>query len=182
MNQEKIGKFIASLRKKNNLTKEQLAEKLNITKNAVSKWERGLGLMDLSLLQPLSEILNVSVTELLNGEQASEDEINPKNETILLNTIDYTSKEIKKAKKHKKIIIPVTILISILSIILLDTIQAIVFKNSPIISRKEELLDEDQDSYVDRGILIDTYYCVKSDDIMTVIPTFKNTNFNCPLE
>lgn len=136
--------------------------------------------MDLSLLQPLSEFLNVSVTELLIGEQASEDEINPKNETILLNTIDYTSKEIKKAKKHKKIIIPVTILISILSIILLDTIQAIVFKNSPIISRKEELLYED--SYVDRGILIDTYYCVKSDDIMTVIPTFKNTNFNCPLE
>lgn len=136
--------------------------------------------MDLSLLQPLSEILNVSVTELLNGEQASEDEINPKNETILLNTIDYTSKEIKKVKKHKKIIIPVTILITILSIILLDTVQAIVFKNSPIISWKEELLDED--SYVDRGILIDTYYCVKSGDIMTVIPTFKNTNFNCPLE
>ena len=129
--------------------------------------------MDLSLLHPLSEILNVSVTELLNGEQASEDEINLKYETILLNTIDYTSKEIKKAKKHKKIIIPVTILITILSIILLDTVQAIVFKNSPIISWKEELLDED--SYVDRGILIDTYYCVKSDDIMTVIPTFKNT-------
>lgn len=133
--------------------------------------------MDLSLLQPLSEILNVSVTELLNGEQASEDEINPKNETILLNTIDYTSKEIKKAKKHKKIIAPVTILITI---ILLDTVQAIVFKKSPTISWKEELLDED--SYVDRGILIDTYYCVKSGDIMTVIPTFKNTNFNCPLE
>ena len=129
--------------------------------------------MDLSLLQPLSEILNVSVTELLNGEQVSEDEINLKNETILLNTIDYTSTEINKAKKHKKIIIPVTILITILSIILLDTVQAIVFKNSPIISWKEELLDED--SYVDRGILIDTYYCVKSDDIMTVIPTFKNT-------
>ena len=129
--------------------------------------------MDLSLLQPLSEILNVSVTELLNGEQVSEDEINLKNETILLNTIDYTSKEINKAKKHKKIIIPVTILITILSIILLDTVQAIVFKNSSIISWKEELLDED--SYVDRGILIDTYYCVKSDDIMTVIPTFKNT-------
>lgn len=136
-----------------------------------------LGLMDLSLLQPLSEILNVSVTELLIGEQASEDEINPKNETILLNTIDYASKEVKKAKKHKKIIAPVTILITI---ILLDTVQAIVFKNIPTISWKEELLDED--SYVDRGILIDTYYCVKSDDIMTVIPTFKNTNFNCPLE
>ena len=128
MNQEKTGKFIASLRKKNNLTQEQLADKLSITKNAVSKWERGLGLMDLSLLQPLSEILNVSVTELLNGEQANEDEINPKNETTLLNTIDYASKEVKKTKKHKKIIAPVTILITI---ILLDTVQAIVFKKKP---------------------------------------------------
>ena len=71
--------------------------------------------MDLSLLQPLSEILNVSVTELLNGEQVSEDEINLKNETILLNTIDYTSTEINKAKKHKKIIIPKPIIFFIVS-------------------------------------------------------------------
>lgn len=56
MNQEKIGKFIAKLRKQKKLTQEQLAEKLGITKNAVSKWERGLGLMDLSLLKPLSHI------------------------------------------------------------------------------------------------------------------------------
>ena len=73
MNQEKIGKFIAELRKQKKLTQEQLAEKLGITKNAVSKWERGLGLMDLSLLKPLSEILGVSVTEILNGEKIDEE-------------------------------------------------------------------------------------------------------------
>ena len=50
MNQERIGKFIAEYRKKQNLTQEQLAVKLGITKNAVSKWERGLSLMDMSLL------------------------------------------------------------------------------------------------------------------------------------
>ena len=63
MNQEKIGKFIAKQRKLKELTQEELAEKLGITKNAVSKWERGLCLMDMSLLKPLSEILGVSIKE-----------------------------------------------------------------------------------------------------------------------
>ena len=98
MNQEKIGKFIAELRKQKKLTQEQLAEKLGITKNAVSKWERGLGLMDLSLLKPLSEILGVSVTEILNGEKIDE-EIDLKSEEILIDTLDYSVKEIEKVKK-----------------------------------------------------------------------------------
>ena len=180
MDQEKIGKFIAKCRKDKKLTQEQLAEKLGITKNAVSKWERGISLMDLSLLQPLSEILEISVTELLNGEAIKENEINTKSETVLLNTIDYTSKEMKKIKRNKIIIIPLTIIITILSVVLLDTFQAIIFKNSPIISWREEQVDKD--SYVDRGILMDTYYCTKEGDIVTVIPTFKNTNYNCPFE
>ena len=181
MNQEKIGKFIAELRKQKKLTQEQLAEKLGITKNAVSKWERGLGLMDLSLLKPLSEILNVSVTEILNGEKFDEEEINSKNEEVLINTLDYSTNVIKKVKKNKVLTILLTIVITILSIILLDTIQAIAFKNSPIISWRVEDVN-DNDSYVDKGILIDTYYCVKEQDIITVIPTFKNTNYNCPSE
>ena len=181
MNQEKIGKFIAELRKQNKLTQEQLAEKLGITKNAVSKWERGLGLMDLSLLKPLSEILNVSVTEILNGEKFDEEEINSKNEEVLINTLDYSTNVLKKVKKNKVLTILLTIVITILSIILLDTIQAIAFKNSPIISWRVEDVN-DNDSYVDKGILIDTYYCVKEQDIITVIPTFKNTNYNCPSE
>ena len=181
MNQEKIGKFIAELRKQKKLTQEQLAEKLGITKNAVSKWERGLGLMDLSLLKPLSEILNVSVTEILNGEKFDKEEINSKSEELLIDTLDYSTNVIKKVKKDKVLIILLTISITILSIILLDTIQAIAFKNSPIISWRFEDAN-DSDSYVDKGILIDTYYCVKEQDIITVIPTFKNTNYNCPSE
>ena len=171
MNQEKIGKFIAKLRKQKKLTQEQLAEKLGITKNAVSKWERGLGLMDLSLLKPLSHILEVSVTEILNGERFTKEEIDSKSEETLIDTLDYSAKEIKKVKKNKFIIILLTIVITILSIVILDTIQAIVFKNSPIISWRIEDAN-DSDSYVDKGILIDTYYCV-SDDVITVIPNLK---------
>lgn len=72
MNQIKIGEFIAECRHKVGLTQEELATKLGITKNAVSKWERGLGLMDMSLLKPLSDILNISVNELLAGEKIEE--------------------------------------------------------------------------------------------------------------
>lgn len=68
MNQEKIGRFIAESIKQNKLTQDQLAEKLGITKNAVSKWERGLSLMDLSILKPLSQFLKVSIVEILNEE------------------------------------------------------------------------------------------------------------------
>lgn len=73
MNQEKIGKFIAEQRKKQNLTQEQLAEKLNITYKAVSKWETGKGLPDPSLMMNLCNILEISVNDLLSGEIISKD-------------------------------------------------------------------------------------------------------------
>ena len=68
MNQIKIGKFIAECRKKNNLTQAQLAEKLNITDRAISKWENGKAMPDSSIMLELCEILKISVNELLSGE------------------------------------------------------------------------------------------------------------------
>lgn len=85
MNQEKIGNFIAFKRKKKGLTQEQLAEKLGITKNAVSKWERGLSLMDMSLLKPLSEILEVSINELLAGENIKDEALKAKADENIIN-------------------------------------------------------------------------------------------------
>ena len=84
MDQEKIGKFIAKMRKLKELTQEELAEKLGITKNAVSKWERGLCLMDMSLLKPLSEILGVSINEILAGEKIEEKDIEKKSEENII--------------------------------------------------------------------------------------------------
>ncbi len=68
MNQEQIGKFIATCRKKKNLTQLELAEKLGITDRAVSKWERGLNLPDASLIKELCSILSISINELFSGE------------------------------------------------------------------------------------------------------------------
>lgn len=67
MNAEKIGKFISRKRKMKNLTQKELANKLHITDKAVSKWERGLSLPDISVLILLSEILNVGLYDLLKG-------------------------------------------------------------------------------------------------------------------
>ena len=68
MDQVKIGRFIAGCRKKQNLTQAQLAEKLNITDRAISKWETGNGMPDSSIMLELCKILGISVNELLSGE------------------------------------------------------------------------------------------------------------------
>lgn len=69
MNQEKIGKFIAECRKEKNLTQLQLAEKLNISNRAVSKWETGKSSPDVSIMMELCDILGINVNELLSGER-----------------------------------------------------------------------------------------------------------------
>ena len=69
MNQIDTGKFIASCRKEKGLTQAQLAEKLNITDRAVSKWETGKCMPDSSIMLELCNILDVTVNELLSGER-----------------------------------------------------------------------------------------------------------------
>ena len=88
MNQEKTGAFIAKRRKELNLTQKELAEKLGITDRAVSKWENGRCMPDLSLLQPLSRILKIGVNDLLSGEIISEREYRKKSETNIIGLVD----------------------------------------------------------------------------------------------
>ncbi len=72
MDQEKIGKFIAECRKEQGITQAQLADKLDITYKAVSKWERGKGLPDASRMIDLCNILNITVNDLLSGDKISD--------------------------------------------------------------------------------------------------------------
>ena len=95
MNQIKIGDFISSQRRKNTLTQAALADKLGITDRAVSKWERGKGLPDASLMLDLCEILGITVNELLNGEKIGMENNNKKNEQLLLEM----AKELEKKNK-----------------------------------------------------------------------------------
>ena len=72
MNQEKTGKFIANLRKEKNMTQQELAEKLNVTDRAISHWENGRRLPDISLLKELGDVFNVTIDEIINGERITE--------------------------------------------------------------------------------------------------------------
>lgn len=69
MNNYITGAVIKALREKNHLTQQQLAEKLCVSGKAVSKWETGKGFPDISLIEPLANVLQVSIPELLSGEQ-----------------------------------------------------------------------------------------------------------------
>lgn len=107
MDQVKIGKFIAECRKKNNLTQLQLAEKLNITDRAISKWENGKSMPDSSIMLDLCKELKISVNELLNGEMINMNEYGKKTEELLV--------ELAKTDelKNKKLLVSMwTILIS----------------------------------------------------------------------
>lgn len=95
MNQEKVGKFIAECRKEKNITQVQLATKLGVSDRAVSKWETGKSMPDLSLLIPLSEILEISVNDLLNGEITYKEEYQKSFEN---NVIEIISKVDNKKK------------------------------------------------------------------------------------
>ena len=110
MNQVKIGKFIAECRKKNNLTQMQLAEKLNITDRAISKWENGKAMPDSSIMLELCAELKISVNELLSGEVS---EMNSYNEKMEQNLIDMVRQKEASDKRLLKMEIVIGVLISI---------------------------------------------------------------------
>lgn len=70
MNQDKIGNFIKELRKKNNLTQKELADKYGVTYQAVSKWENGKNIPDISILKQMSKDFNININNILEGDNS----------------------------------------------------------------------------------------------------------------
>lgn len=112
MGENKIGQFIAKLRKEKQMTQRELAEQLHITDKAVSKWERGLSCPDISLLTSLAGILGVTTSELLNGKK------NKMNSNDVEQTVDNTLSYAENSVKYKLVSIQ-NILAIIFSILLL---------------------------------------------------------------
>lgn len=84
MNQIEIGKFIVKCRKEKKITQAQLAEKLNITDRAVSKWETGKSMPDSSIMLELCQLLGITVNELLSGEKVNMDSLERKADENLI--------------------------------------------------------------------------------------------------
>jgi transcriptional regulator with XRE-family HTH domain len=84
MDAKELGKFIATLRKEKQITQAELAKRLNVTDKAVSRWERGLGFPDINTLEPLADVLGISMTELMNCKRNDKADIsiNDANDTI----------------------------------------------------------------------------------------------------
>ncbi len=111
MNQVKIGKFIAECRKKNGLTQMQLAEKLNITDRAVSKWENGKSLPDSSIMLELCAVLGISVNDLLSGEVVT---MNNYDENLEKNLI----KMVKEKERADERLLSIEIVMGVVGVIL----------------------------------------------------------------
>lgn len=111
MDQMKIGKFIAECRKKNNLTQMQLAEKLNITDRAISKWENGKSMPDSSIMLDLCKELKISVNELLSGEMI---EVKNYNESLEKNLLDMVKQKEEADKRLLTLEVFIGILVTIL--------------------------------------------------------------------
>lgn len=116
MDNKKIGLFIAEKRKNQNLTQKQLADKIGVTDKAVSRWETGKGMPEVSLLQPLSKALGVSLCELLNGEAVEQNDNSKITDEIIVDTL-------KTADEKNKI---VKVLVAVLAFVLLAAVLVIV--------------------------------------------------------
>ncbi len=112
MDQIKIGRFIAECRKNKELTQMQLAEKLNITDRAVSKWETGKSMPDSSIMLELCDVLGISVNDLLCGEVVAMDNYKEKSEQMLLEMM-------KQKEESDRQLLSLEIIIGTFSIIIL---------------------------------------------------------------
>ncbi|MBR2279482.1 MAG: helix-turn-helix domain-containing protein [Ruminococcus sp.] len=126
MDQVKIGRFIAERRKAANLTQMQLAEKLNITDRAVSKWETGKSMPDSSIMPELCDILNISLNDLFNGEVIVMENYKEKSEKLIIEMA-------KQKEESDKKLLTLEILIGLFSsIIFLGTTLAVSFIEMPV--------------------------------------------------
>ena len=131
MDQTKIGKFIQEKRKKKNITQSTLAEKLNITDRAVSKWERGICLPDASTMPELCELLDITINDLFSGEMVMKKENEKKLEEDLLEMTKLKEEKDKQLLKLEFVIgytssITFIVLIFVASFIKMPKILAII--------------------------------------------------------
>lgn len=129
MTSKDCGKFISDLRKGKNLTQKQLAEVLNVSDKAISRWETGKGFPDVNSLLSLSEFFEVSVNELLAGKRIKEENISEIAEKNIIQAIETKENAVKKKK------LQMAICIIIFSVLLIPpAIPAFIYLADAIVS------------------------------------------------
>ncbi len=110
MEQRKIGQFIAELRKEQELTQQELADRISVSNKTVSKWECGNGMPDISSIIPLCQVLNITVNELIAGERLTQDNYSQKADENMMHFMEKEEKQQKKSTLFSLLIITVSVL------------------------------------------------------------------------
>ena len=113
MDNEKTGKLISSIRKDKGLTQKQLADSLGVSNATISKWETGKGFPDISLLEPLASVLDVTVSEVLAGERRKN---NDETNSIINDLVEISVKEQNRKIKVTNWILAITVALLYISI------------------------------------------------------------------
>lgn len=130
MDNIKTGSLIKELRKEKNMTQKELADLLHITDRAVSKWERGLCAPDISTLEPLATILEVTVIELISGTRIDTQEYVADIDCAVKNVLSYSENEIvQKTKALKKKIVISAVSVCVLLLFLIPTLNGLIGGN-----------------------------------------------------
>lgn len=129
MNQEKIGKFIAKVRKEKNMTQQELAKKLNITDRAISHWENGRSMPDAGIMLELCKLLDINVNELLSAKKIIKESYNEQAEENFLELRREIESQNKKILTLNRIITFLGVVIYVLIVL------AIIFIEIPMVIR-----------------------------------------------
>ncbi|MDO5028076.1 MAG: helix-turn-helix transcriptional regulator [Bacillota bacterium] len=171
IDKEKFGQFIATKRKDLSLTQKDLAEKLFISPQAISKWERGQSYPDISLLIPLADILQVKLVDLLQGQEDFEERQPADVEGLIKNVVAMTATNPEGERKKKKKNLLIFALVSLmgvleyfvfykyinlsLNLLLTPFILGLLFASQTWLFLKEKLpayYDENKISFVSNGV------------------------------
>ncbi len=127
MDAKQFGTFLASVRKERNLTQSELGQKLHVTDKAVSRWERGVGLPDIHLLEPLADALGISVLELMQSERIEQEPISSTEASeAIVDAIDLAQDQQKKREQEQEMILKILFASFVLTtvIFLLNQVQS----------------------------------------------------------
>ena len=167
MDNIKTGNLIRELRREKGITQKDLADQLHITDRAVSKWERGLCSPDIALLEPLSEILGVKITDIISGTKTA-DSMDAETERKVNELLSYSEDELnKKTKSYKKTVIILSVIAG-LSLLLwvFNFFSPVIFQRGNPIPYISAAMKIDKDSrYVQVNVddTYDVYISVRGD-------------------
>ena len=129
LNKAAFGSFLAQLRKEKGMTQKELAANLYVSDKAVSKWERGLSVPDISLLVPLAELLNVTVTELLEGHYTEEEQRFTREETedLIRKALTFSVEPVERRQERNRKNMQVYLVCCILALLILSVIFGVTY-------------------------------------------------------